>query len=117
MEKEKRVLLLGAGMVSDPFAHYFSQQSRVQLTVASESPKDGQRLSALGSSYNNIESVVVDINKEPEVIDKLIGQHDLCVSLLPYTLHPPIAKLCIKNRKNMVTSSYITADLQALDEQ
>lgn len=66
---EKRVLLLGAGMVSDPLAHYFSLQPKVQLTVASDSHKDGQRLASIG---NNVDSVVVDINKEPTVVDDLI---------------------------------------------
>jgi len=101
-------------MVSDPLAQYYSTQSNVKVTVASESSKDGQRLAAIG---DNIDSVVVDIFKEPEVIDELIKKHDLCVSLLPYTLHEGVAKLCIKNRKNMVTSSYITPDLQALDDE
>lgn len=40
----RRVLLLGAGMVSDPLAHYYSQQQDVVLTVATDSPKDGKRL-------------------------------------------------------------------------
>jgi hypothetical protein len=40
----RRVLLLGAGMVSDPLAHYYSQQPNVLLTVATDSPKDGKRL-------------------------------------------------------------------------
>lgn len=43
--------------------------------------------------------------------------HDLCISLLPYPFHPSIVKLCIKNGTNMVTSSYITPELQALDKE
>lgn len=111
---EKRVLLLGAGMVSDPLAHYYSTQNKVSLTVATDSHKDGQRLASIGT---NINSVVVDVQKEPDVIDDLIGKHDLVISLLPYTCHAGIAKMCIKNRTNMVTSSYISPELQALDEE
>ena len=51
---EQRVLLLGAGMVSDPLAHYYSMQQKVQLTVASESRKDGQRLSTIGDNINSV---------------------------------------------------------------
>ncbi|KAI1715545.1 saccharopine dehydrogenase NADP binding domain-containing protein [Ditylenchus destructor] len=109
----QKVLLLGAGMVSDPLAHYYSGQQRILLTVATDSSSDGQRLASLG---NNISSVVVDVHKEPEVIEKLIAEHDLCISLLPYPFHPAIVKMCIKNKTNMVTSSYITPELQALDE-
>lgn len=55
---------------SDPLAHYFSTQSNIHLTVAADSSRDGQRLAALG---DNIESIVVDVQKEPDIIDKLIG--------------------------------------------
>lgn len=113
-EANKRVLLLGAGMVSDPVAHYFSTKKDVTLTVSTESQSDGQRLSALG---NNITSKVVDVYKDPEELEKLIQEHDLCISLLPYTFHPLVAKLCIKNRTCMTTSSYISPELQALDDQ
>jgi saccharopine dehydrogenase-like NADP-dependent oxidoreductase len=59
---------------------------------------------------------VLDVLKEPEMIDQMIQEHDLVISLLPFTFHPSIAKLCIKHHRNMVTSSYITPELQALDE-
>ncbi|KAI3418932.1 hypothetical protein GPALN_008027 [Globodera pallida] len=110
----KRVLLLGAGMVSDPLAKYFAVQSNVQLTVASDSSKAGQRLASLGT---NIDSVVVDVNKEPEVINSLISDHELCISLLPFPFHPQIVRMCIRNHTNMVTSSYITPELQALNDE
>uniref|UniRef100_A0A914EBA5 Saccharopine dehydrogenase (NAD(+), L-glutamate-forming) n=1 Tax=Acrobeloides nanus TaxID=290746 RepID=A0A914EBA5_9BILA len=111
---EKKVLLLGAGMVSDPLAHYYSLHPKVQLTVAADCHKDGQRLAAIG---DNIDSVVVDVHKDPSMVDDLIKKHDLCISLLPYTYHTAIAKLCIKNHRNMITSSYVTPELQALDSE
>lgn len=46
----RRVLLLGAGMVSGPLAKYYSQQPDVVLTVATDSPKDGKRLGSLSIS-------------------------------------------------------------------
>lgn len=109
----RRVLLLGAGMVSDPLAHYYAQQSRVALTVAADSQTAGRRLAQIG---DNIESHVVDVIKEPKVIEELVASHDLVISLLPYTFHEGIAKLCIRHGRNLVTSSYITPELQALDE-
>lgn len=56
--------------MSDPLASYFAAHPNIQLTVASDSSKDGQRLASLG---NNIDSVVVDVTKEPEVINNLIS--------------------------------------------
>ncbi|VDO37093.1 unnamed protein product [Haemonchus placei] len=109
---EKKVLLLGAGMVSGPFADFYSKQNKVQVTVATESREDGHRL----MRSDNITSLVVDVNREHDVLDQLVSEHDLVVSLLPYVFHPKVAKLCIKNKTNMVTSSYVTPELQELDQ-
>lgn len=38
-------------------------------------------------------------------------------SLLPYTLHPEVADLCIKHKTNMVTASYVTPAMKALHEK
>ncbi|TMS38063.1 hypothetical protein L596_004871 [Steinernema carpocapsae] len=111
---EKKVLLLGAGMVSGPLADYYKNFDDITLTVGTNTQQDGQRLTKYGK---NINSVVLDVNKDPEVLEKLIAEHDLCISLLPYTYHAAVAKLCIKNQTNMVTSSYITDALEALDQQ
>uniref|UniRef100_A0A8R1UD23 Saccharopine dehydrogenase (NAD(+), L-glutamate-forming) n=1 Tax=Pristionchus pacificus TaxID=54126 RepID=A0A8R1UD23_PRIPA len=108
---DKKVLLLGAGMVSGPFADFYSKQDKVSLTVATESQHDGQKLCIAP----NISNVVVDVNREQGVLEKMIGEHDLVVSLLPFTFHPMVAKMCIKNHTDMVTSSYVSPELQALD--
>jgi alpha-aminoadipic semialdehyde synthase len=42
---------------------------------------------------------------QDEVIE-LIKSHDLVISLLPYNLHPEVAKLCVQYKTNMVTASY-----------
>ena len=37
-------------------------------------------------------------------------------SLLPYSLHPMVAKLCIKLKRNMVTASYKTPEMEQLSK-
>jgi saccharopine dehydrogenase-like NADP-dependent oxidoreductase len=39
-----------------------------------------------------------------EMLDKMVSEHDLVVSLLPYTFHVTVAKTCIKHKKDMVTA-------------
>lgn len=40
-------------------------------------------------------------------VDALVSKHDCVLSLLPATLHPAIAPAVIKNKKHLVTASYI----------
>ena len=41
---------------------------------------------------------------------------DVVVSLLPYALHPVVARACIQHRTNMVTASYCTPEMRALEQ-
>ena len=45
----------------------------------------------------------------------MIGDHDLVISLLPYTFHPMVAKLAIEKKVNMVTASYLSPGMEELD--
>ena len=45
----------------------------------------------------------------------MIGDHDLVISLLPYTFHPMVAKLAIERKVNMVTASYLSPGMEELD--
>ena len=48
-------------------------------------------------------------------LGSMIGDHDLVISLLPYTFHPMVAKLAIENKVNMVTASYLSPGMEELD--
>jgi saccharopine dehydrogenase-like NADP-dependent oxidoreductase len=51
------------------------------------------------------------------MLESMISSHDLTVSLLPYTHHVMVAKHCIRFKKNMVTTSYVKPEMQALDAE
>ena len=48
-------------------------------------------------------------------LGSMIGDHDLVISLLPYTFHPMVAKLAIEKKVNMVTASYLSPGMEELD--
>jgi len=52
---------------------------------------------------------------DTDTLDHLISGHDLTVSLLPYAYHVMVAKLCIKHKKNIVTTSYVKPAMKELD--
>jgi saccharopine dehydrogenase-like NADP-dependent oxidoreductase len=47
----------------------------------------------------------------------MVADHDLAVSLLPYLHHLLVAKYCLLHKKNMVTTSYVKPEMQALDAE
>ena len=51
------------------------------------------------------------------MLEKLISESDLTVSLLPYAYHVKVAKLCIKHKKHLITTSYVSDEMKALDNK
>lgn len=112
--KNKSVLVLGAGYVSGPLVDILTRDKNIYVTVASA--LQGQGESLVKKAHSNADSVVLDVTKGGEVLDRLITESDLVISLLPYNLHPTIAQKCIQFKKNMVTASYMTPEMKDLHQ-
>jgi len=106
----KKVLLLGAGMVAKPITD-FILNNNLKLTIATRTIAKAQKLI---NGRNNGTAISWTIDKA-EQLDKLVAKHDLIVSLLPFTHHVTVAKYCIAHKKNMVTTSYVSKEMRALD--
>ncbi len=109
---EKKVLILGAGLVAQPIIRYLLEQG-IKVTVASNTPDRAEVMIAGSPNGTNINWSVDDT----ATLDKMVKENDLVVSLLPYIYHVTVAGFAIKHKKNMVTSSYVKPEMQALHEE
>lgn len=108
----KKVLILGAGMVVNPIVQYLLNKSFL-VTIASNTKDRSDQLLAGNPNGKSIFWLADD----EQTLDKLIEEHDLVVSLLPYVFHVMVAKHCIKHKKNMVTTSYVKPEMKSLDQE
>jgi saccharopine dehydrogenase-like NADP-dependent oxidoreductase len=108
----KKVLVLGAGLVTRPHVRYLLDVPDLEVTVASRTISKAQ---ALVNGHPRGKALALNVNDE-RALEDLIRQADLAVSMLPYAYHPKVATLCVKHRKHMVTTSYVKEAMQALDE-
>lgn len=107
----KKVLVLGAGLVAKPLVQYLLDQKGFEVTVASRTVEKAQRL--VGRAKNGV-ALRLDVSDEA-ALGKRIAAADLSISLLPYGYHPVVAKLCVKHRRPMVTTSYVKDAMRTLD--
>jgi saccharopine dehydrogenase (NADP+, L-glutamate forming) len=107
----KKVLVLGAGLVTRPHVRYLLDVPDLEVTVASRTVSKAESL--INGHPRGI-AVALDVSDEAQ-LESLISQSDLAVSMLPYVYHPTVARLCVKHRKHMVTTSYVKEEMQALD--
>ncbi|WP_291868999.1 saccharopine dehydrogenase C-terminal domain-containing protein [Maribacter sp.] len=106
------VLILGAGMVVKPIAHHLLENN-FKVTLASRTKEKAEKVI---EGYANGTAVSCTI-EEKELLNSLIKTHDMVVSLLPYSYHVEVAKKCIANKKNMLTTSYVSDEMKALNKQ
>lgn len=109
----KRVLVLGAGLVSKPGVRYLLNDKELNVTVASRTVSKAEKLVG---GFDNGFALHINVKNEDD-LENLIKQNDIIVSLLPWIYHVKVAKLCLKNNKNMATTSYVSEDMKELDEQ
>ena len=109
------ILVAGAGKSSTYLIQYllnYASQNKWKVIIA-----DGDA-NAIAEKINNssfAEAAVIDITdisqREP-----LVMRADIVVSLMPPHLHIHLAKDCLKHKKNLITSSYVSDELKAMDE-
>jgi len=106
-----KVLILGAGLVAGPLVHYLTDVRGFQVTVATRTVDKAEKLLA---GAKNGTAVALDVEDE-KALEALVAKHDLSISLLPYVYHPVVARLCVRHKKHMVTTSYVKDAMRALD--
>ncbi|KAI8129993.1 mitochondrial, Alpha-aminoadipic semialdehyde synthase [Lucilia cuprina] len=113
-EADKKVLVLGAGMVSAPLVEWLHREKDVSITVCSQIKDEADRLA---NQYAGVDSVYLDVNESTDHLQELCGKADVVVSLLPYSLHGMVAKYCVAEKTHMVTASYLNDEISALHEE
>ena len=87
----KKVLVLGAGLVSKPLVDYLLNQPDFHVTVASRTVSKAEKLVG---DHPRGKALPLNVTNTDE-LKKLISDADLAISLVPYAHHVTVANLCI----------------------
>jgi len=110
-EKEKNVLVLGAGMVASSLAEYLGRSKHTTVTVASQYENDAM---AVAHNATRGKAVCFDASRPGDKLRYLIEEADIVVSLLPAPMHPIVAQECIALKTDLVTASYESDEMRSL---
>ncbi|KAI9164371.1 hypothetical protein H9P43_008210 [Blastocladiella emersonii ATCC 22665] len=112
----QRVVVLGSGFVAGPLVDYLLRRPNVDITLASNNLAEAQRLaSTRDASRIRIEEVEVHPTQMNAKLAGVLKTGDVVVSLVPASLHIPVAQSCIDQKIHLVTASYISPAMQQLD--
>ena len=111
----KNILIIGAGKSSSYLIKYLLEKSdkeNLHLHIGDICTKN---IKLIVGDHQNATSFLFDVfdsKKRQEYIKK----SDIVISMLPARFHIEVAKDCITYNKHMVTASYISKEMRALDD-
>jgi len=112
----RSILIVGAGRSSSALVRYLLEKSfieKLKVVIADISIENAKKLV---EGHENAEIVELDIfNIEGR--KGLVAKADIVISMLPARFHLEIAKDCLDLGKSLVTASYISKELMAMDAE
>jgi saccharopine dehydrogenase-like NADP-dependent oxidoreductase len=109
-----KVLVLGTGYVVKPMVDYFIDKCKYQVTVAS---RDNYHSDLIVAGRALGKRVLWTALPPYEGLSEMVKDVDVVVSMMPPHMHIVVAEACLRHRVNMVTTSYVSPEMAALDEE
>ena len=111
----KEILVIGAGRSAVTLIDYLLKESLKQKWTVTIADYNLNLAKAVSSNHQNSRPIFFDINNRKQR-ESEITQSDIVVSMLPSHMHHLVAKDCLKFKKNLVTASYVSSDINAYDK-
>ena len=112
----RQILVIGAGKSTSVLIRYLTQKAESQnlfITLGDLDLVQAQKISQGHPRCKAIEFNVFDLDSREAAIQNA----DLVISMLPARFHIEAARDCIRFQKHMVTASYISKEMKALDPE
>ncbi|MDY0780302.1 saccharopine dehydrogenase family protein [Tenacibaculum sp. IB213877] len=112
----RKILIIGAGRSSSSLIKYLldkSSEEKLHITIADvflQHAKDKT------NNHPNAFAIELDVFDEKQR-KEAIKNADIVISMLPAHLHIEVAKNCVEFNKHLVTASYISKEMKALDKE
>ena len=111
----RNILLIGAGRSASNLIQYLLEKSAEEQLFVTIGDLTLDTANQLINNHPNAKAVMLDVFNQ-EQRKNAIAKSDMVISMLPAKYHIEVAKDCLEFGKNMVTASYISDEMQALDE-
>ena len=110
----RKILIIGAGRSASSLIKYLLDKSEAENLFVTIGDLSEDLAKKKTGNHKNSRAISFDVFND-EQRKKDIQQADVVISMLPAHMHIGVAKDCVTYKKHMVTASYISAEMQALD--
>ena len=112
----RKILVIGSGKSTSYLIKYLLDKSETENLHITVGDINIQNANKLTGNHKNATAITLDVFNESSRVEA-VKNADIIVSMLPARFHIEVAKDCISFGKNMVTASYVSDEMQALDEK
>ena len=112
----RKILVFGSGRSTSYLLDYFlkkAEQENLYLTIADLNPEHIAD-NVKNNSFCSVIKLDIFDNQDRK---KAIEESDIVVSMLPSRFHIKVAEDCITLSKHLVTASYVSEEIKALDKK
>ncbi|WP_034919764.1 saccharopine dehydrogenase family protein [Gillisia sp. CAL575] len=112
----RQILIIGAGKSTSVLISYLLKKSESENLYLTIGDLDIENAKKLSQNHERCKAIVLDVfNKDSR--ESAIKDADIVISMLPARFHIEAAKDCIKYKKSLVTASYVSKEMKALDQE
>ena len=112
----RQILIIGAGKSTSVLISYLLKKSKEENLFLTIGDLDIEHAKKLSQGHERCKAIMLDVfNKESR--EAAIKDADIVISMLPARFHIEAAKDCIKFKKSLVTASYVSKEMKALDQE
>jgi len=112
----RNILVIGSGKSASYLIKYLLDKSETENLHITVGDLQIGNASKLTNNHKNATAITLDVFNEKSRIEA-VKASDIVISMLPARFHIEVAKDCITYEKNMVTASYVSDEMQALNTQ
>lgn len=112
----RNILIIGAGRSATSLIRYLLDKSKLEdlsIAIGDLSLENAQKFT---EGHPNAQGILLDVFNQ-EQRQEAIKKSDMVISMLPARFHMEAARDCLTFGKHLVTASYVSKEMQAMDEE
>lgn len=114
--KMRHIFVIGAGRSSSSLIKYLLENAEKENWSVTVGDISQELAASKIKGFPNAKAIAFDVSNDIQRIRE-ISAADIVISMLPASMHVPVAADCVALKKHMVTASYVSKEMKALDEE
>ena len=111
----KKITILGAGLSATSLINYLLERADKNDWTIKLGDYDLDLAKSKINGNPKGEAFQFDVTDEA-LVEKIVSESDIVVSMMPARFHQSIAENCVKHKKNMLSASYVSKEMQSLND-